>query len=296
MPYAEPPARDRAPACASTAGDTPLPSGSPAQPRGRASRHAVLFRYSPPVERGPDSAPSGPVRARRKRGSPWRVRRTLARPPAILCVARSARPSPLWPRVSGCRGASPARRRHARAGRGGPRTSCWSPSTPCAPTTWAATATAPAETPALDRLAREGVRFAHASSPVPLTLPSHTTILSGLLPLHHGLRNNGAGAPAAPAPRPSPPRLAAAGYRTGAFVGAFVLDHRFGLKPRLRGLRRRDRRATPTPASRWRRRAAAARGGGPRARLARPRRTTARPFFLWVHLYDAHAPYTPPSP
>ncbi|MFP5287065.1 MAG: sulfatase-like hydrolase/transferase, partial [Thermoanaerobaculia bacterium] len=52
---------------------------------------------------------------------------------------------------------------------------------------------AAAETPWLDRMAAEGVRFAQASAPVPLTLPSHSSLLSGLLPPHHGLRNNGAG-------------------------------------------------------------------------------------------------------
>ena len=85
-----------------------------------------------------------------------------------------------------------------------------------------------AETPALDRLAREGVRFARASSAVPLTLPSHSSILSGLLPLHHGLRNNGAGV----LPDGTPTLatvLSGQGWRTGAFVGSFVLDHRFGL-------------------------------------------------------------------
>jgi len=85
-----------------------------------------------------------------------------------------------------------------------------------------------AETPNLDRLAREGVRFDSAISAVPLTLPSHATILSGLLPPHHGLRNNGSGS--FPGNRETlATRLSAAGYRTGAFVGAYVLDHRFGL-------------------------------------------------------------------
>ena len=83
-------------------------------------------------------------------------------------------------------------------------------------------------TPALDRLAREGVRFAQASSPAPLTLPAHASLLSGLLPPAHGLRNNGAGA--FPADRPTlATALAARGYRTAAFLGAFVLDRRFGL-------------------------------------------------------------------
>ena len=59
---------------------------------------------------------------------------------------------------------------------------------------------APAETPALDRLAREGVRFESATAAAPLTLPSHATILSGLLPPQHGLRNNGGGRFPASAP------------------------------------------------------------------------------------------------
>ena len=63
---------------------------------------------------------------------------------------------------------------------------------------------------------------------MPLTLPSHTTILSGLLPPHHGLRNNGAGL-LTPGTPTLATLLAAAGYRTAAFLGAFVLDHRFGL-------------------------------------------------------------------
>jgi len=86
--------------------------------------------------------------------------------------------------------------------------------------------------PPLDRLAREGVRFADASSAVPLTLPRTPTILSGLLPPHHGLRDNG---PAASPPGRRHPRHAAAGpATTGAFVGAFVLDTAWA-RPRLRG-------------------------------------------------------------
>jgi choline-sulfatase len=151
---------------------------------------------------------------------------------------------------------------------------------------------AAAETPALDRLAREGVRFAQASSPVPLTFPSHSSLLSGLLPPHHGMRNNGAGAfPAGNATLAT--LLAAAGYRTGAFVGAFVLDHRFGLG---RGFAVYDDEIERDPAA-----GAALEAERPgnvvvdRA-LAWLAKDDSRPFFLWVHLYDAHAPYDPPSP
>lgn len=157
---------------------------------------------------------------------------------------------------------------------------------------------AAAETPWLDRLAREGVRFEQASAQVPLTLPSHATILSGLLPPHHGLRNNGIGTfPEGPATLAT--LLSGAGYRTGAFVGAFVLDRRFGLG---HGFEVYDDEVHRDP------------GAGRVLEAERPGRevmdralawldqepapqgTAAKPFFLWIHLYDAHAPYVPPSP
>src|SRR6185295_6922918 len=84
------------------------------------------------------------------------------------------------------------------------------------------------KTPNFDRLAREGVLFQNAFCQVPLTLPSHASILSGTYPMSHGFRDQGqtqsnrkttnlAGA------------LRQEGYRTAAFVGSFVLDSRFGL-------------------------------------------------------------------
>src|SRR5262245_53105398 len=82
-------------------------------------------------------------------------------------------------------------------------------------------------TPTLDRLAREGLRFERAYAHVPLTLPSHATIMTGLYPFTNGVRDNGtfrlAGKPMLAA------ALKSAGYRTAAFIGAFVLDARFGL-------------------------------------------------------------------
>lgn len=151
---------------------------------------------------------------------------------------------------------------------------------------------AEAVTPALDRLAREGIRFEQVSAQVPLTLPSHATILSGLLPPHHGLRNNGIGT-FPDGPQTLATLLAGAGYRTGAFVGAFVLDRRFGLG---RGFEVYDDEILRDP------------GAGTVLEAERPGREVmdralawlgkdaARPFFLWIHLYDAHAPYVPPSP
>ena len=147
-------------------------------------------------------------------------------------------------------------------------------------------------TPNLAKLARESVSFANAGSAVPLTLPAHATILSGELPLHHGLRNNGAGT--FPADRATlATTLAQAGYRTGAFVSAFVLDHRFGLN---RGFDTYDDEIArdPNQSSSY----DAERRGAETVDKALTwlGHADARPFFAWVHLYDAHAPYAPPSP
>jgi arylsulfatase A-like enzyme/tetratricopeptide (TPR) repeat protein len=148
-------------------------------------------------------------------------------------------------------------------------------------------------TPALARLVREGVRFGAADSPVPLTLPAHASLMSGLLPLHHGMRNNGIGVfPAAHQ------TLAAAfhtsSYRTGAFVGSFILDHRFGLD---RGFERYDDEIVRNVTDSGGTFDAERRGAEVVDRaLAWLRQNDARPFFAWVHLYDAHAPYAPPPP
>ena len=149
-----------------------------------------------------------------------------------------------------------------------------------------------ARTPNLYRFAAEAVSFDEANAAVPLTLPSHATMLSGLLPPHHGLRNNGAGS--FPPNRPTLASLfSGARYRTGAFVSAFVLDHRFGLN---RGfdvyddaIARDPNNSSPFDAER--------RGGETIDRaLSWLAQEKERPFFAWVHLYDAHAPYAPPQP
>jgi choline-sulfatase len=151
---------------------------------------------------------------------------------------------------------------------------------------------AAAETPHLDALARQGVRFARASSPVPLTLPSHTTILTGLLPPHHGTRNNGTAPLAAGIPTLATV-LAGAGYRTAAFVAAFVLDHRFGLD---RGFAVYDDEIERPANTSWLLEAQRPGDQVVDRALGWLAADDPRPFFLWVHLYDAHAPYTPPSP
>jgi arylsulfatase A-like enzyme/tetratricopeptide (TPR) repeat protein len=147
-------------------------------------------------------------------------------------------------------------------------------------------------TPGIDALAANGVRFQTAISAVPLTLPSHATILSGLLPPHHGVRNNGTGA--FPSDRPTLATLfSAKGYRTAAFIGAFVLDHKFGLN---RGFEVYDDEIPRDPAL-GDHLEAERRGDAVVDRaLQWLSRDDPRPFFAWVHLYDAHFPYVPPEP
>ena len=149
-------------------------------------------------------------------------------------------------------------------------------------------------TPSLAGLAGDGAQFLAADSPVPLTLPAHCSLLSGLLPLHHGVRNNGSGS--FPVARPTiATLLSRSGYRTGAFVGSFVLDHRFGL---ARGFDRYDDtidRDAGDRADSFEAERRADRVVDPALAWLRLR-DAARPSFTWVHLYDAHAPYAPPAP
>jgi arylsulfatase A-like enzyme/Flp pilus assembly protein TadD len=149
----------------------------------------------------------------------------------------------------------------------------------------------PGLTPELDRLAAAGVRFSSAYAHAPMTLPSHASILTGEYPFRHGVRDNGTfrldGTRVTLAEA-----LRDAGYRTAAFVGAFVLDVRFGLSQGFdryddyyddqgdaAGFHFAERRAAEVlePAADW-----IQEGDGP--------------WFAWVHLFDPHAPYAPPAP
>ncbi len=87
-----------------------------------------------------------------------------------------------------------------------------------------------ARTPNLDRLAASGARFTFAHAHAVVTLPSHTTILSGRLPYEHGMRDN-SGFRVKDGTATLATRLKAAGFATGAFVGGFPLTKRFGLTP-----------------------------------------------------------------
>jgi Tfp pilus assembly protein PilF len=157
--------------------------------------------------------------------------------------------------------------------------------------------------PALDRLAMSGLQFTSARTAVPLTLPSHTTMLTGLLPPEHGVRENGVDA-LSDAHRTTASLLRAAGYQTAAFVGAFVLDRRFGLAQGFdvyddqiqRDPNATERLEAERPASAVVERALAwlERSAPGTAAPSTVAPGTVAPFFVWIHLYDPHAPYNPP--
>jgi arylsulfatase A-like enzyme len=152
---------------------------------------------------------------------------------------------------------------------------------------------AAAETPFLDRLARKGVLLGDSVVQVPQTRPSHASILTGLQPWRHGIRDNF-----------SPPldeshttlatRLAAEGYATGAFIGAYPVSRDSGLH--------RGFEAFDDPFS-------GASGGGLSLENSERRAEAVvdaalewlgaqrrRPFLLWIHLFDPHTPYAAPAP
>lgn len=149
-----------------------------------------------------------------------------------------------------------------------------------------------ASTPVLDRLAATGRVFTRAHAQNVVTLPSHTNILTGLYPFQHGVRDNsGFKLPA------SIPTLATllhgAGYATAAVVGAFPLDSRFGLD---RGFDLYDdhypKGSHPSEFEFPERRGDEVVRRG----LAWWRSHRGEKRFLWLHLFDPHAPYAPPEP
>jgi len=152
-----------------------------------------------------------------------------------------------------------------------------------------------ASTPVLDGLARRGTRFAHVIAPAPLTLPSHASLVTGVTPLRHGVHDNVGFVLGASIPTLAE-RFRTAGYRTQAFVSGFPLERRFGL---ARGFDRYDDRFTrggdaarPAPVERRADETVAAVDAWLREDAAPP----AQPLFLWVHIFDPHAPYEPPDP
>ena len=152
-------------------------------------------------------------------------------------------------------------------------------------------------TPNIDAFAAEGVRFTNAASTVPLTLPAHASIMTGLYPPAHGVRENVGYVLGEHIPTLAE-LLRNGGWATGGFVSAFVLDHQWGIGRGfdryfddfdLRGVEmagaanmgsvQRDGAETVAAAVRW-----------------LDQRPADRPFFLWLHLYDPHEPYTPKEP
>jgi choline-sulfatase len=153
---------------------------------------------------------------------------------------------------------------------------------------------AAAQTPAIDALAASGLRFEHASTVAPLTLPAHASLMTGTFPGWHGVRDNG-GFYLDDDQLTLAEILREKGFRTGGFVGAFVLDRRWGIAQGFdRYVDDFDLDAFPSAAG--------------MDMIQRPGSEVVdralewlqadpnRPFFAWVHLYDAHTPYEAPEP
>ena len=146
-------------------------------------------------------------------------------------------------------------------------------------------------TPTIDRLAREGVRFADATSQAPLTGPAHAAMLTGQYPARLGVRDN-ASTPLPDSATTIAEAFKAKGFRTGGFIGAFILGSEYGF---AQGFDTFDASFDDFNAGS---KMQAQRPGGlvVDASLKWLRSGSTTPFFAWVHLYDAHTPYEPPAP
>ncbi|HKE26521.1 MAG TPA: sulfatase-like hydrolase/transferase [Bryobacteraceae bacterium] len=146
-------------------------------------------------------------------------------------------------------------------------------------------------TPHIDSLAKPGTLFSQVSSPFPLTLPSHVALFTSTPSFVNGVQDNGI---PLKAPRSTlAAALKAAGYRTGAFVGSFVLDRRFGLNQGFdvyEGPLDVHNKVNAGPMERKRPGAEVA-----EAAMRWVERNADRPFFLFLHLYDLHLPYDLPQ-
>jgi len=140
------------------------------------------------------------------------------------------------------------------------------------------------DTPVLDALAASGKVFSQAYATAPMTLPAHTSILTGLYPTEHGIHENGRRF--ADSERLLATRVERLGYKTAAFVSAFPLAAEFGLASGFDhydddfGADNAERPANETT---------------DRA-LEFLKQEGARPLFVWVHYFDPHEPYEPPEP
>jgi arylsulfatase A-like enzyme/Tfp pilus assembly protein PilF len=150
-----------------------------------------------------------------------------------------------------------------------------------------------AGTPNFDALAQDGVLFDHASTAAPITLPAHSSIFTGRFPPQHGVRDNG-GYFLSDKEQTLAETLKARGYATGGFIAAYVLDSKWGIAQGF------DTYFDDFDLSKYKvfSMGAIQRPGNEVVDRALPwiDEHRARPFFAWVHLYDAHAPYNPPEP
>ena len=160
-------------------------------------------------------------------------------------------------------------------------------------------------TPAIDGLAGDGVLFENAHSTTPLTLPAHTSLFTGNYPLLHGVIDNG-GYLVPEEAETLAEVLGAAGYRTGGFVAAYVLDRRWRIDQGfdhyvddfdVRGQRviamggvQRSASEVVDHAIEWLDQPAA------ESSQDVSQQAPEQPFFMWLHMYDPHAPYEPPEP
>ena len=149
------------------------------------------------------------------------------------------------------------------------------------------------ETPTLDAFAARGVRFENCYAQTPLTLPSHTTLMTGTLPLFHGIRDNG-GFFVPQELKTMAELFKDKGYETGAFIAAYVLDSKWGLnqgfdtyfdKFDLSKFKRISLGTVQRPANEILDQAV------PWLEERKDKK-----FFAWLHLYDPHSPYEPPPP
>ena len=149
------------------------------------------------------------------------------------------------------------------------------------------------ETPNIDALATEGVLFEQATSTVPLTLPSHASIFTGLIPPNHGVRDNG-GFFVEEKLTTLAERMKQGGWATGAFVGAWVLDSKWGIGQGF------DHYSDRFDLSKYKvvNLGTVQKKGDEVMDLALEwlEGVKAKKFFAWVHLYDPHTPYEPPEP
>jgi arylsulfatase A-like enzyme/cytochrome c-type biogenesis protein CcmH/NrfG len=153
------------------------------------------------------------------------------------------------------------------------------------------------ETPALDALREDGILYERAYSTTPLTFPSHSTLLTGLLPARHGVRDNvgyrlDEGKIKSGELPFLPEILKQAGYATGGAISAYVLQGSAGLSTGFDFYDDAIEYRTGTGLG------GLQRPGGETLKLALPwlESVKDKPFFFFFHIYEPHSPYTPPEP